>query len=270
MATEWSDLSRPPLSIVNTQRAFARHPLWREIRIVRSTESTNTDLVASARGGDPEGVVLIAEAQTSGRGRVDRAWVSPARAAVTMSWLLRPVPDPATWPLLPLMAGLAVIEAVESVGQVEAFLKWPNDVMVDGLKLGGILAERVEAAVVIGVGLNVSTRRDELPVQTATSLALVGGVTDREILIREVLRAFGRRYAAWRDTAGSADSVIPAYRERCETIGHQVDLHLPGGEVVRALATGVDGSGRLLLRDEASGEERAVLVGDVTHVRKVG
>jgi BirA family biotin operon repressor/biotin-[acetyl-CoA-carboxylase] ligase len=79
----------------------------------------------------------------------------------------------------------------------------------------------------------------------------------------------GRRYAEWCDTAGSADSVIPAYRERCETIGHQVDLHLPGGEIVRRLATGVDDTGRLVLCDEATGDERAVLVGDVTHVRKV-
>jgi BirA family biotin operon repressor/biotin-[acetyl-CoA-carboxylase] ligase len=137
------------------------------------------------------------------------------------------------------------------------------------MKLGGILVERIDDAVVVGIGLNVSTTREELPVETATSLALVGGATDREVLVREVLRAFGRRYDAWRDTDGSATTVIPAYRERCETIGHQVDLHLPGGEVVRRLATGVDDTGRLVLRDEETGDERAVLVGDVTHVRKV-
>jgi len=186
-----------------------------------------------------------------------------------LSVLLRPEPDPSTWPLLPLLSGLAVVEAVSAVGQVEAALKWPNDVMIDGLKLGGILAERVDDAVVIGIGINVSTRQEELPVETATSLALVGGSTDREILIREVLRAFARRFLAWRDTDGSADTVIPAYRERCETIGHQVDLHLPGGEVVRRYASGVDDTGRLVLRDDATGDERAVLVGDVKHVRKV-
>jgi BirA family biotin operon repressor/biotin-[acetyl-CoA-carboxylase] ligase len=251
------------------QLAFSEHPLWREIRIVTTTESTMADVASAAREGEAEGLVEIAEEQTAGRGRVDRAWESPARASAMLSMLLRPVPDPATWPLLPLLTGLAAVEAVSAVGQVEASLKWPNDVMVDGLKLGGILAERVDDAVVIGVGINVSTKQAELPVETATSLVLVGGSTDREILIREMLRAFARRYVAWRDTDGSADTVIPAYRERCETIGHQVDLHLPGGEVVRRFASSVDDTGRLVLRDEETGDERAVLVGDVTHVRKV-
>jgi BirA family biotin operon repressor/biotin-[acetyl-CoA-carboxylase] ligase len=255
--------------VARLQRAFEDHPVWREVRVVTSTESTNADVVAAAKSGTAEGLVVVAEQQTAGRGRLERGWESPARAGVLLSVLLRPTVEVATWPMIPLLAGLAVVEAVASVGDVEAGLKWPNDVMIDDQKFGGILAERVEAAVVVGVGLNVSTRVDELPVATATSLALIGGVTDREILVKEVLRALGRRYVAWRDTAGSAESVIPAYRERCETIGHYVDLHLPGGDVVRGLATGVDDSGGLRVRDEATGDERTVLVGDVIHVRKV-
>jgi BirA family biotin operon repressor/biotin-[acetyl-CoA-carboxylase] ligase len=172
------------------------------------------------------------------------------------------------WPLIPLLAGLAVVEALVSVGRVEASLKWPNDVMLDDRKLGGILVERVDDAVVVGIGLNVSLRTDELPVGTATSLAIAGGVTDREILLKEVLRALERRYRLWHDTAGDMASVIPAYRERCETIGRHVELQLPGGDVVRGMATAVDDTGRLVVRDDATGALRTWLVGDVTHVRK--
>jgi BirA family biotin operon repressor/biotin-[acetyl-CoA-carboxylase] ligase len=128
----------------------------------------------------------------------------------------------------------------------------------------------VDDAVVVGVGLNVSTRREELPTAASTSLAIAGGTTDREIIAKEMLRALARRYTAWHDTSGDTSSVIPAYRERCETIGQRVELHAPGGELVRGDVTAVDDSGRLVLRDEASGVERAWLVGDVTHVRKAG
>ena len=93
-------------------------------------------------------------------------------------------------------------------------LKWPNDVLLDGRKLGGVLAERVDDAVVVGIGLNVSTRAAELPVETATSLALAGGRTDREIIVREVLRGLARRYLAWLAAGGAPASVLPAYRER--------------------------------------------------------
>ena len=116
---------------------------------------------------------------------------------------------------------------------------------------------------------NVSTRADELPVETATSLALAGGSIDREIVTREVLRGLARRYRGWLDRDGAPGSVIPAYRERCETIGLQIELLLPEGDIVRGTAIEIDDGGRLVVRDEATGVERAWLVGDVTHVRKV-
>jgi BirA family biotin operon repressor/biotin-[acetyl-CoA-carboxylase] ligase len=269
MPTPWSDLSRPPLSAARLRLAFEGRSMWREIRVVQLTASTNADAVLAAREGAADGLVVIAEQQSAGRGRLDRSWQSPARAGVLLSVLLRPPVDPARWPLLSLVAGLATAEGLVSVGDVDARLKWPNDVMVDGLKLGGILAERVDDAVVVGIGINVSTRRDELPVDSATSLALLGGSTDREILLKEVLRALSRRYEAWRDTDGNGTTVMPAYRERCETIGQHVDLHLPGGDVVRGNAVGIDDDGQLVLRDDATGAERAWLVGDVTKVRKV-
>jgi BirA family biotin operon repressor/biotin-[acetyl-CoA-carboxylase] ligase len=186
---------------------------------------------------------------------------------VLLSVLLRPRGvTPSAWPLSGLLTGLAVVDALGAVARIDAALKWPNDVLVDDAKLGGILVERVEDALVVGVGLNVSTRRDELPLETATSLGLVGGATDREMLVKELLRALERRYLHWLDHGGVSSSVVPAYRERCETIGRQIELRLPGGDVVRGLAIDVDDSGHLVVR-EAGGAERSWQAGDVIHVR---
>lgn len=270
MTSVWSDLDRPPLSASRLNRALGHGPVWREIQVRPTVASTNSEVAAAARAGAAEGLVVIAEHQAAGRGRLDRRWAAPARSGVLMSLLVRPQVSVAAWPVLPLLTGLAVVEAVVGVGGVDARLKWPNDVMAGGRKLGGVLVERVDDAVVVGVGLNVTTRPDELPVATATSLALAGGVTDREPIVKEVLRAFARRYLEWLDTGGSAGSVLPAYRERCETIGCRVELALPGGDVVRGVAVAVDDEGRLVVHDEATGADRGWLVGDVAHVRKAG
>ena len=138
----WSDLERPPLSVARLRRALVADGPWRELEVVGRTASTNADLGARARAGEPGGYVLIAEEQTAGRGRLDRSWQAPARSSLLMSVLLRPAPPAATWTLLPFVAGVAVAEAVRAVGQCAAELKWPNDVLVDGRKLGGILVER--------------------------------------------------------------------------------------------------------------------------------
>jgi BirA family biotin operon repressor/biotin-[acetyl-CoA-carboxylase] ligase len=267
VTSAYRSFGRPPLSAARLQRALGNGPVWREIRVTPDTASTNADLAAAARAGESEGLVLVAEHQSSGRGRLDRQWESPAYAGVLLSALLRPPVAVGSWPLLPLIAGLAIVEAVGAVGQVEATVKWPNDVTVGGRKLAGVLCERIDDAVVVGLGLNVSTTADELPVDGATSLLLVGGRTDREPLVKEVLRAFARRYQVWCDTAGRPESVMPAYRERCETIGREIDLHLPGGETVRGTVTAIDDEGRIVVRDGATGELRPWLVGDVTHVR---
>lgn len=267
MAGAFSDLSRPRLSAARLQHALAGD-LWRQVRVVDATVSTNADLADAARAGEPEGLVLVAEQQTDGRGRLDRQWESPPRAGLTFSVLLRPSLEAVQLSLLPLIAGLATVEAVLAVGKVDARLKWPNDVLVDGRKIGGILVELAGGAAVIGIGLNVSTRAEELPVDTATSLLLAGGVTDREPLLKEVLRALSRRYAAWR-WSGDPASVLPAYRERCETIGCEVEIQLPGGEMLRGAAVDIDDIGRLVVVEEQTGNQRAFLVGDVTHARRL-
>jgi BirA family transcriptional regulator, biotin operon repressor / biotin---[acetyl-CoA-carboxylase] ligase len=164
-ATSPSSPSREPLDAASLRRALLRPGgLWQAVEVVDRTGSTNADLLARALGGAPEGVLLAAEEQSAGRGRMGRAWVSPPRAALTFSLLVRPAAvPPARRGWLPLLAGVAVATAVTAVTGVQTRLKWPNDVLTGPAKLAGILAEAIGDAVVVGVGLNVATEPGELP-----------------------------------------------------------------------------------------------------------
>jgi BirA family biotin operon repressor/biotin-[acetyl-CoA-carboxylase] ligase len=167
---------RPVLDAASLNGALASGPgLWREVQVVEETGSTNADLLARARSGAGEGLVLVAEAQTSGRGRMGRRWISPPRRALTFSVLLRPAVPAGRLGWAPLLAGVAVASALQRTAGVDARLKWPNDVLVDGAKIAGILAERWGNAIVIGTGINVLQQRGELPVPTATSLLVAQG-----------------------------------------------------------------------------------------------
>ena len=259
--------------------------LWREVRVVGETGSTNADLVAQAGAGAAEGLVLVAEAQTAGRGRQGRRWTSPPRAALTFSVLLRPrgVP-PALLAWVPLLAGVASASAVSAVTGVDTALKWPNDVLADGGKLGGILAERSGPAVVVGIGINVWQDRAGLPGDAATSLLLAapaGGAARggdgsaarvaglRERLLAELLSGLSHWYLTWRDQAspGDADAcgLRREYTRRCTTLGREVVVTMPGAEAISGTAAGVDGAGRLEVRT-AHGRV-SVTAGDVVHVR---
>jgi BirA family biotin operon repressor/biotin-[acetyl-CoA-carboxylase] ligase len=252
--------------------------LWREVRAVAETGSSNADLLAAAGAGTAEGTVLVAEAQTAGRGRLGRRWASPPRAGLTFSVLLRPDGVPAArlgW--LPLLAGVAAAASVRAVAAVDATLKWPNDVLVGERKLGGILAERTGSAVVVGIGINVwQTRSDLPPDAAATSLALaaeagVAGRGLRERLLAGLLDELGRWYGSWRDQAspGDADAcgLRQEYVRRCATLGREVTVTMPGTEPVTGTASGVDAAGRLEVR--TAGGMVAVTAGDVVHVRPV-
>jgi BirA family transcriptional regulator, biotin operon repressor / biotin---[acetyl-CoA-carboxylase] ligase len=167
---------RPVLDAARLNGALASRPvLWREVTVVEETGSTNADLLAQARSGAGEGLVLVAEAQTSGRGRMGRRWISPPRRSLTFSVLLRPAVPAGLLGWVPLLAGVAVASALEQTAGVDARLKWPNDVLVDGAKIAGILAERWGSAIVVGTGINVLQQRGELPAPTATSLLVAQG-----------------------------------------------------------------------------------------------
>jgi BirA family biotin operon repressor/biotin-[acetyl-CoA-carboxylase] ligase len=265
VTSPWSNLDRPPLSERALRAALVRPGGFvRDVHVITATGSTNDDLAEAARRGAGEGVVLVAEEQTRGRGRLDRAWTSPPRAGLLFSVLLRP-PVPATrrtW--LPLLAGLSVQQAVARLGRLDTRVKWPNDLLLgDDLgKAGGVLAQAAGDAVVVGVGLNVSTRRSELP-PGAVSLATEGAeCTDRDPLLRAILRTLADRYAEW---LAGPDSLRGAYEAVCDTIGREVRVRLPDGRGLAGTATGLDETGRLVVRTAAG--EVPVSAGDVTLVR---
>ncbi|MDT0452525.1 biotin--[acetyl-CoA-carboxylase] ligase [Streptomyces hesseae] len=272
----WSDLDRPPLNATALRRALLRPGgLWTSLDVVRHTGSTNTDLVAA---GGPEGAVLVAEEQSAGRGRLDRTWSAPPRSGLFFS--VRLVPGPGVpverWGWLPLLAGVATATALSRAAGVDTALKWPNDLLVtvDGeeRKTGGILAERSGDGVVVGIGLNVTLRADELPVPGAGSLALAGAeVTDRDPLLRAVLRSLADLYEAWRAVGGdpAACGLQQMYAAGCATLGRTVRAELPGGRELVGEAVAVDGDGRLVLAT-AEGVQQPVGAGDIVHLRAAG
>ncbi|WP_329282871.1 biotin--[acetyl-CoA-carboxylase] ligase [Streptomyces sp. NBC_01451] len=273
----WSDLDRPPLNAVGLRRALVREgSLWSQVNVVRSTGSTNADLVALADAGKAEeGLILLAEEQTAGRGRLDRQWTAPARSGLFLSVLLKPTQVPvARWGWLPLLTGVAVATGLSRAAGIDTSLKWPNDLLVtvDGAerKAGGILAERSGTdAVVIGIGINVTLREDELPVPTAGSLALAGAVgTDRDPLLRAVLRSLEQWYVRWRSVEGdpASSGLQETYAAGCATLGRTVRAELPGDRSVVGEAVAVDGDGRLVLAT-GEGVQEPVGAGDVVHLR---
>jgi BirA family biotin operon repressor/biotin-[acetyl-CoA-carboxylase] ligase len=268
VSSPYANLERPPLTAATLRRALLHEgSVWTDLRVVERTSSTNADVAAAARSGAVEGLVLVAEEQTEGRGRLDRGWVSPPRAGLTFSVLLRPATPRATWSWLPLLAGVAVRRSVNDLCELNAKVKWPNDVLVGERKLAGVLAEVVGDAVVIGVGLNVSTRPDEL-LPTATSLAVEAApVTDRDTVLRAVLRALGSSYDAWVLRGGVSDELSREYAESCATLGTPIRVTLTGGGLLEGVGEAVDADGRLVVRD-AVGELHAVGSGDVEHVRR--
>ena len=285
-ATSPTSPTRKPLDAAGLARALLRPGgLWQAVGVVDRTGSTNADLLARALGGAPEGVLLAAEEQSAGRGRMGRAWASPPRAALTFSVLVRPaVVPPARRGWLPLLAGVAVATAVTAVTGVQTRLKWPNDVLTGPAKLAGILAEAAGDAVVVGVGLNVSTGPGELPpagpgalAATSLRIAISEGAAsaaqeiaapDREPLLIAILAGFERWYQAWCRAGGDPErsGLRAGYTELSGTIGRRVRAELPGGQVLSGPAVGVDPDGRLLVR-VSSGTVVPVAAGDVVHLR---
>jgi BirA family transcriptional regulator, biotin operon repressor / biotin---[acetyl-CoA-carboxylase] ligase len=271
------DHTRAALDGAAVRRAVVRPGgLWRAVEVTDVTGSTNADLLARAREGEPGGLVLAAEEQRAGRGRMQRTWVSPPRAGLTFSLMVRPtgVP-PARRGWLSLLTGVAVADAVRAVAGVQARLKWPNDVLAGPAKLCGILTEAAGDAVVVGIGVNVSTGPDERPPPgpgglVATSLAMEGSAqAQREPLLVGILDGFERRYQAWRQAGGDADlcGLRSDFVKACATLGRQVSVEMPGGrQPLSGLAVGVDSDGRLLVR-VPSGSDVPVAAGDVVHLR---
>jgi BirA family biotin operon repressor/biotin-[acetyl-CoA-carboxylase] ligase len=169
---------------------------------------------------------------------------------------------------VPLLAGVAIASSLRAGASVDADLKWPNDVLVGGAKLAGILAEQSGGAIVVGAGINVSARRAELPVPQATSLALEGACgLDRVRLLAVILAELEHWYLAWSGSLGQADAsgLRAEYRRLCGTLGREIRVTMPGGRELTGVAADVDADGRLVVR--TSSGPVPVSAGDVVHVR---
>jgi BirA family transcriptional regulator, biotin operon repressor / biotin---[acetyl-CoA-carboxylase] ligase len=262
---------RPPLDPERLATAFVGQPDL-SLELLPATPSSNQVAADRAREGAPDGLVVVADHQTVGKGRLDRSWETPAGVAVTFSLVLRPDLQPRDWPWLPLLVGHAVARSLVGMGY-DARVKWPNDVLIEGRKVCGILVERVETpdgpAAILGCGLNVLTTADELPVTTATSLLLErpDAPPDRHAVLLRVVAAIRERYDAWRagGEAGAA-RLASSYAATCATVGQQVRVELPGGEAITGEAVDVDRDGLLVVATPAG--ERRVGAGDVVHVRR--
>ncbi|CAM5571342.1 biotin--[acetyl-CoA-carboxylase] ligase [Streptomyces griseus] len=272
----WSDLDRPPLNVTALRRGLLRpDALWTSLEVVESTGSTNTDLAGRARtGAVGKGAVLVAEEQTAGRGRLERTWTAPPRSGLFLSVHLEPGDIPVErWGWVPLLAGVAAATGLAKSAGVDMSLKWPNDLLVsvegEERKTGGILGEFAGDGIVVGLGINVSLRADELPAPTAGSLALAGAVsTDRETLLRAVLRSLEDWYGRWKAAGGdaAASGLQAAYAAGCATLDRTVRAELPGGKSLVGEAVAIDGDGRLVLSTEG-GLQQPVSAGDIVHLR---
>jgi BirA family transcriptional regulator, biotin operon repressor / biotin---[acetyl-CoA-carboxylase] ligase len=219
--------------------------------------------------------VLVADEQTAGRGRLGRSWASTPGASLTFSVLLRPAALPVVrrgW--LPLLTGVAVAEAVRATAAVSATLKWPNDVLVADRKLAGILAEQTPGvdAVIIGVGVNVATPADALPVSPsglpATSLLAEGASVSRDALLIEILRSLEHWYLTFRaDPDPDRSGLLGAYRALSGTLGRSVRVELPASQTLDGVAEDIDEDGRLLVRPTNATSATRVSAGDVVHLR---
>ena len=240
-----------------------------ELRVLASSPSTNSDLLAlAADPGIPSFTALLTLDQTAGRGRLDRSWVAPAGTALALSVLVRDAMRHPLGPWLPLLAGLLLAEAVDDVLPGRVAIKWPNDLLIDGRKVCGILIEVAPNGrdAVVGSGLNLTQTAQQLPVETATSLALEGADIDGDDVDRIVAGYLGRLRTELETAHTSVDEVRGHVVARCSTIGQRVRVALGDGSMLTGVATGLDAVGRLEVRAD-SGDTVAVAVGDVTHVR---
>jgi len=238
---------------------------WRPIEVVESTGSTNDDLMT--RIDAPHGLVRIAAHQTAGRGRFDRVWQSAAGAGVAVSAVVRPSLPAEQWGWLSLLTGMAVADGLRGIGHdagcdpARVTLKWPNDVMIDGAKVCGVLAQTDGEKVVLGWGLNIAMTRDQLPVPTATSLALAGWPVDGTAVVVAVLRQIQHYYTLW----ASGHDLRDDHARLSSTLGRRVRVERVA-DTIEGEAVGLTATGALLV-DAGGAGIVSVEAGDVTHLR---
>lgn len=255
-------------------RAVASRVQWRE-----SSGSTNAELVAAA-GPErwPHLGVLLTDQQVAGRGRLGRDWVAPAHSSLAVSILLRPSLPLESWGWLSMIGGTVLVDALTRAFRAAGVaatptLKWPNDVLVDGRKLCGILAEVVldaggSPAVVVGFGLNTAMTAEQLPVDTATSLAVLGADLDLDALLADLVLGLDQMLTRLENADGDAAAagIVAAVSDACGTLGTAVRVELPGGSFAVGTATRLGDAGALVIARPGE-PDLIVTAGDVIHLR---
>jgi BirA family biotin operon repressor/biotin-[acetyl-CoA-carboxylase] ligase len=241
-------------------------------RILRyeSLPSTNTEVARLAQPGAEEGLTIVADEQTAGRGRLQRSWSSPKGAGLYCSVLLRPAFAPDRWPLLTFVAALATGDALLEASEVITDIKWPNDLLANERKICGILAEGIETpagrAVIVGIGINLTD--DAFPSElasVATSVASEGRRPERETILAALLKALARWYALLHEPDG-AEKIVAAWVSRSSYAEGKLVQVTNGDEVVQGVTCGVESDGALRLRTTGGGLQ-LIRAGDVTSVR---
>ena len=258
-----------PLAEQEIRSGLATTRMGHTIHLLQTVDSTNDEAQALAVRGAQEGAVVIADSQRHGRGRMGRVWASPPGVGVYLSVVLRPAIPPHDAPSLALLAAVAVAEAIEEVAGLAARIKWPNDLIVRGRKVGGVLGEVAADAshlhyVIVGMGINVNQTEESFDGElrhTATSLRIeTGRSLDRTALIRSLCEALDRWYD--RFLSEGPAPVLERLRRSCLTLGRQVVVR-SGDQELRGLAVDLDGSGALLIQAADQGLHR-LFAGDVT------
>jgi BirA family transcriptional regulator, biotin operon repressor / biotin---[acetyl-CoA-carboxylase] ligase len=238
---------------------------------LESLPSTNTELARLASEGAEEGLSIVADEQTAGRGRLQRAWSSPRGAGLYFSILLRPRLSQDYWPLITFMAALAVGDALSEACNLQTDIKWPNDLLTGERKICGILAEGIDTpsgcAVIVGIGINLT--QDAFPVElanVATSItAAIGRQPERETILAGLLRSLSRWYSLLNEPAGR-EKVVAAWASRSSYASGKLVQVSNGDEMWQGTTCGVEHDGALRL-ETASGEIRLIRAGDVYSVR---
>lgn len=243
--------------------------IGRDIRVFEETTSTNDVIEKLARDNVPEGAVVFAESQTRGRGRLGRKWMSPARKGLWFSILLRPAMRPATVTQLTIAAATGLFRAIRAQTGITPEIKWPNDILIHGKKIAGILTELSAELdkvkyVILGLGIDVNITTAEFPAELrklATSLRIeTGRLQNRADLAIKILQELDRDYD--RVCAGQFESVADEWEEHCTTLGQHVVIHI-GDRILRGTAESLDSDGALLLRTQ-HGQLDRIIGGDVT------
>jgi len=253
-----TDAPRAPLDRKRISDEISQY--WR-VSVVDITGSTQDDLMQLVSSNQALAKSVIAsEYQSAGRGRLDRTFDAASMSALTFSMYIEPKVDKAEWSFLTLLAALSVREALASLDySSQVTVKWPNDLMIGEKKCAGVIAQATAKGVIIGIGINVGMNESELPVPTATSLAIENfQVLDRNIILGAILNHFEVNLQIWE----LGKSFIAEYKEASSTIGADVEVLLPAGVSIKSKAIGVSDTGELILE---SGE--VVTVGDVIHLR---